>query len=169
MINKAILCLIACVFFMPYSVHAQDINAQGIIELVEKGDKAYLKEDYSKALSYYNLADKGLGNDPGIDKRIGVTLFKLNRFNDAMPVLKGVRDHADTTDIYVDFYLAVSLHKIEKYDEAIEIYESCLDYINIKSLDTGEEEIKKIIREVQSDRKNIELSKFKIDKPENRE
>ncbi len=43
-----------------------------------------------------------------------------------------------------------------------------IEYVVPESLEE-EKEMKKIIREVQADRKNIDLSKFKIDKPENRE
>lgn len=43
-----------------------------------------------------------------------------------------------------------------------------IEYVVPESLEE-EKEMKKIIREVQADRKNIDLSNFKIDKPENRE
>ena len=39
----------------------------------------------------------------------------------------------------------------------------------IKVLEPTERDIKKIIHEVESDRKNIDLSNFTIDKPEDRE
>jgi hypothetical protein len=43
-----------------------------------------------------------------------------------------------------------------------------IEYV-IPESESEDKEIKKIIREVQSDRKEIDLSKFKIDKPENRQ
>ncbi len=43
-----------------------------------------------------------------------------------------------------------------------------IEYV-VPESDNEEKEIKKIIREVESDRDRIDLSQFKIDKPEDRE
>ncbi|MCK5568904.1 MAG: hypothetical protein KAJ15_04255 [Spirochaetes bacterium] len=43
-----------------------------------------------------------------------------------------------------------------------------IEYV-VPESDKEEKEIKKIIREVESDRDRIDLSQFKIDKPEDRE
>lgn len=143
MINVTFKLVLLGLFFLSGIAFTQDKTDPDILELIEKGDKAYSREDYAKALDFYKLAGKETDTDPAVEKRIGVTLFKLGTYSNAVPVLKSVRTKSDTTDIYVDYYLAVSLHKLEQYDEAITMYKSCLDYIHAKSIDSGEEEIKK--------------------------
>lgn len=150
--------LIAGIFLIPVFLDAQVKRNEDILDLIEKGDKAYSHEDYLKALNFFKEAGEKSGNDPDIEKRLGVTLFKLNQYKDAMPVLESVRAQSDSTDIYVDYYLAISLHKLEKYDEAINMYESCLEYINTKSVETGEEEIKKRIAQCKFWKKISESS-----------
>ncbi|NBC83332.1 MAG: OmpA family protein [Bacteroidetes bacterium] len=143
MINDTAKLLLLGLFFLSDIAFAQDKTDPDILELIEKGDKAYSRKNFAKAMDFYKLAGKETGTDPAVEKRIGVTLFKMGKYSNAVPVLKSVRTMSDTTDIYVDYYLAVSLHKLEQYDEAISMYKSCLDYIHAKSIDTGKEEIKK--------------------------
>jgi len=145
MIKKVILFCFFCITFLYGILHAQENNHLQGNELIDKGTKAYVRGDFNNALQFFYGADSLLVNEVEVDKRVGLTLYKLNRYSDAVPYLKMVRQKLDTTDIYVDYYLAISLHKTNHFDDAIAIYESCLDYINHKKIDTGREEIEKNI------------------------
>lgn len=112
-----------------------------LIDLLQKGDKLYSKEKYAEAIEVYQRAAIWLKNDPAINKRIGATLFKLNRYEEATPVLQDLKNSSDSIDIYVEYFLAIAFHKMGRYDEAIRSYENCLKYIDSNSIGDGREDI----------------------------
>jgi outer membrane protein OmpA-like peptidoglycan-associated protein len=123
----------------------QEASTETVRQLLEKGDKLYTKGNYEKAIELYQSISDSLKNDLYIEKRIGVSLIKLERYEEALPILNHLSSGSDTIDIYVDYSLALCLHNMGRYDDAIKMYEKCLQYIEKKSVGSGKDEINKRI------------------------
>jgi outer membrane protein OmpA-like peptidoglycan-associated protein/tetratricopeptide (TPR) repeat protein len=150
--NRQIVLLLLLNISLVLVNYGQDIGGldQEKLGLLERGDKAFMRNDFDKALSIYKQCADSLEDDLLIEKRIGVTYFKLDRYSEALPILHNAYERSDTTDIFIDYYLAVSLHKLGEYNKAIQIYQLCLQYIQDKNISSGFDEI----------RKNIEQCRF---------
>lgn len=129
------------VFLAPLCFSQQGMSADSILYLLEEGDKKYSKNLFEEAADIYQLVASDLQNDQYVDKRIAVSLFKLERYEEALPLLQELRASADTMDIFIDYYLAVSYHKLGYYAKALNMYESCLLFIDENSVESGKEDI----------------------------
>jgi outer membrane protein OmpA-like peptidoglycan-associated protein len=143
------------------SLYSQNDKEDDILKLLKEGDKIYSKENYIKAAQIYERVDSALEDDPFIDKRLGITYYKLGKYDKAVPLLQKLHRQSDTIDIYVNYYLGFSLQKLGKYDKAVKMYQSCLDYVEHQPAVSGREAIKERIEQCRF-RGEIERSRMDV-------
>ncbi len=115
------------------------------LELLEKGDKSYKKGNYEDALSLYLESTTFVEGDQDADKRLGITYCKLKQYDEALPVLQKLKNSIDSVDIFIEYFLAVTLHNLNRYSEAVYLYSNCLKYIKDHKVESGWEDINTLI------------------------
>ena len=159
--------LILLLICITNNVYSQNDKTDKTLKLLKKGDKAYSKGNYSRAVEIYKKVDSALKDDPFVDKRLGVSLCKIERYEEAVPLLQKLHKQSDTVDTYVNYYLGLSYQKLGKYEKAIAMYRPCMDHIdNERSVDKSKKEIKKRIaqcrvsKQIKTPRRDVDITRL---------
>lgn len=140
--------LLLCVFSFS-NLLGQAPDSTNLLDLIEKGDKLFSRGNYEDALKYFQWAEIASKDDLTIEKRIGVTLVKLELYDRALPYLDSLQSKSDSTDIYLTYCQGLSLHHLGHYQKAMHKYQFCLDYMRERSIDTGIDDLVKRIRQCE--------------------
>jgi len=159
--NSVILILVLLLIGFSDSLYSQNEREDEVLKLLEDGDNLYSKKKYSRAAQIYEQVDSIMENDPFIEKRLGISYYELGRYEQAISLLRKLRQQADTVDVYVNYYLGVSLQKTGVYGEAVRSYQSCLEYIEDHPDLSGKKAIHERIEECKF-REKIERSRMDV-------
>lgn len=110
--------------FTPLSVQAQS-GDESLLKTLKKGDASFEKGNYAEALEYYQQANKQYSDDPLIERKVAFTLVKMDRYDEAFPLLFDLAGERDSADIKLRFYLARTYQHMGQYGKAADNYRTC--------------------------------------------
>jgi outer membrane protein OmpA-like peptidoglycan-associated protein len=89
-------------------------------EIMEKGDKLFLKGGFADALAQYQLIESREPNNPKVKFRIGHVYLSTGRESKALPYLEDAYRLNPAVDEDIDYYLGVALQANAHFNRAIE-------------------------------------------------
>jgi outer membrane protein OmpA-like peptidoglycan-associated protein len=94
--------------------------AQSLKDLLDKGDRSFMKKDYENALKYYLEAVKLDPNDPHVNFGIGISYLHGEKKGKAAEYLEKAYKTLPEVDEDIDYHLGMAYQNDHQYSKAIE-------------------------------------------------
>lgn len=140
--------LLTILMVCSYSGYTQDLGNFAVKKFVKKGRKAYRKEEYWKAKSYYDKVTESNPTKAQYWFEAGLAYYdsQVQRENSVIYFEKAISLSKTDTIPEILYYIAKSYHFIGEFEKSIEYYNMFLNTLsnNKKGLETRQDVIRQI-------------------------